>query len=57
MNKIEITVERYDELLTKEYAYEVMKLATESNEVWLREFAKMLFFAEPKKAEPTDDKL
>ena len=55
MNKIEITVERYDELLTKEYAYEVMKMATESNEVWLREFAKLLFFAEPKKAEPTDD--
>ena len=55
MNKIEITVERYDELLTKEYAYEVMKAATEANDVWLRDFAKLLFFVETKKAEPTDD--
>ena len=55
MNKIEITVERYEELLTKEYAYEVFKQAVEQDNYWLKDLAKLIFFTEPKKTEPTDD--
>ena len=55
MNKIEITMERYDELLTKEYAYEVFKHAAEQENYYLKDVAKLIFFAEPKKAEPTDE--
>ena len=55
MKEITITMDRYDELVAKEYAYEVFKLAAEENNVWLRDFAKLLFHAKPKKDESTDE--
>ena len=44
MKEITITMERYDELIAKEYAYEAMKHAVEENYPFIHDLAGALFF-------------
>lgn len=53
--KIAITIERYEELIAKEYAYEAMKHALEEKYPLLPDVANVLFFV--KRSVEADDKL
>lgn len=52
---VTITLERYDELISKEYAYEAIKHAVESDYPFINDIAKALCFVKKRTVEPNDE--